>query len=432
MPSRRFHKKSRFGCKECKGRRIKCDESRPSCGNCVRSHAVCLYAAATRTKPAAAATPYHTPTESETQASVSPSPLALPPASLLPSPSSPPFELIDLVLMNHFTAVTSLHLFSGERQAQLWQQEVPRQAGSSPMLMHGLLAVAALHLAQGELEPSSHLRYQSRGFYHHALGLQLFNAEVARLPPQSLDILFTFAILLAVWVYASPVTELAVISLDDVLDKLEMVRGCKKLFEMHREAIIDKPIGRFAEHRLKVCNRRQLSPASEALSYLRSIAADAINLAAIDQLESALHNYACDETHTKTAAVLPAIVSDKFWARLRAHEPLAVLIFAHYAIMSHPHQGRWWWMAGWPERILQAAEVALTSAEKAPLGWENCVARIRSGVLDIPTGMDFTSSEAVTGLLTSTATARRVETELDGVQRRPCLEIRDSKPIRSE
>jgi hypothetical protein len=318
--------------------------------------------------------------------------------------------------MNHFTAVTSLELFSGERQAQLWQQEVPVQAGSSPMLMHGLLAVAALHLAQGESEPSSQLQYQSRGFYHHALGLQLFNAEVARLPPQSLDILFTFAILLAVWVYASPVAELGVISLDGVLDKLEMVRGCKKLFEMHKEAIIDKPIGRFAEHRLNMDNSRQPSPASEAFSYLRSMAADAIDLAAIDQLHCGLQNYARGEAHTKTAASWPAIVSDEFWARLRAHQPLAVLIFAHYAINSHPYQGRWWWMEGWPEIILQAADIALTGADKASLGWENCVARIRSRVVDIPTGMESTSSKAVTGLFTSPPTAGSVESELDGVQ----------------
>lgn len=33
---RRFHRRSRNGCQHCKERRVRCDESRPVCGNCVR------------------------------------------------------------------------------------------------------------------------------------------------------------------------------------------------------------------------------------------------------------------------------------------------------------------------------------------------------------------------------------------------------------
>lgn len=40
---RRFHKKSRKGCTTCKKRRVKCDESRPICGNCERMGIECVY-----------------------------------------------------------------------------------------------------------------------------------------------------------------------------------------------------------------------------------------------------------------------------------------------------------------------------------------------------------------------------------------------------
>ncbi|EGX51581.1 hypothetical protein AOL_s00054g280 [Orbilia oligospora ATCC 24927] len=41
--TRRFHNKSRAGCRGCKERRIKCDEGRPICSNCIRRSAACEY-----------------------------------------------------------------------------------------------------------------------------------------------------------------------------------------------------------------------------------------------------------------------------------------------------------------------------------------------------------------------------------------------------
>ncbi|KAL0939735.1 C6 finger domain protein [Colletotrichum truncatum] len=41
---RRSHRKSRLGCQQCKRRKIKCDEARPSCLNCVRRDEDCSFA----------------------------------------------------------------------------------------------------------------------------------------------------------------------------------------------------------------------------------------------------------------------------------------------------------------------------------------------------------------------------------------------------
>lgn len=40
---RKFHSKSRKGCSTCKRRRVKCDEQKPVCGNCVRMKLTCGY-----------------------------------------------------------------------------------------------------------------------------------------------------------------------------------------------------------------------------------------------------------------------------------------------------------------------------------------------------------------------------------------------------
>ncbi len=294
--------------------------------------------------------------------------------------------------MNHFTAVTALNLFSGDRQRELWQQEVPFQAGSNRMLMHGLLAVAALDLSTSETNSLTRSEYQVRAFHHHGLGLQLFNAELARLSPQNFDILFTFGVLLVVWVYASPTAELTVPDLDGLLDKLEMVRGCKKLFGMNKEAILQKPIGRFADYVWSLNEIDQSSSVSEALSCLRSITADPVDATAIDQLQRHLQRYAEGPVDTKTAAGWPALVSAEFWSRLRAHDTTPVLIFAHYAMLIRPCADRWWWMSDWSERILQAAGNALSDADKLTVGWDRLEEQIRSQALDMSTATDYTST----------------------------------------
>lgn len=46
-PSRRSHTKSRKGCKTCKRRHIRCDESYPQCRNCTKHHVRCDYLDAT-------------------------------------------------------------------------------------------------------------------------------------------------------------------------------------------------------------------------------------------------------------------------------------------------------------------------------------------------------------------------------------------------
>lgn len=40
---RKYHQKSRSGCSTCKKRRVKCDEQKPLCGNCVKLKLECGY-----------------------------------------------------------------------------------------------------------------------------------------------------------------------------------------------------------------------------------------------------------------------------------------------------------------------------------------------------------------------------------------------------
>ncbi|KXJ86057.1 hypothetical protein Micbo1qcDRAFT_168867, partial [Microdochium bolleyi] len=82
----RGHTKSRFGCRECKQRHVKCDESRPSCVNCTTVKRHCSFLTTGTATPLPRLPPVLTPENSSSPASADPgqsqvAPSAAPPWS---------------------------------------------------------------------------------------------------------------------------------------------------------------------------------------------------------------------------------------------------------------------------------------------------------------------------------------------------------------
>ncbi|KAK3213989.1 hypothetical protein GRF29_28g1690642 [Pseudopithomyces chartarum] len=73
----------------------------------------------------------------------------------------------DLFLMSHFTSATSYTLSHREADQHMWRVVVPELATSHPFLMHGLLAVSAMHLSH--LRPHDRTKHEMQSSYHQAL-----------------------------------------------------------------------------------------------------------------------------------------------------------------------------------------------------------------------------------------------------------------------
>ena len=165
---RRSHRKSRHGCKECKQRHAKCDESRPVCGSCASAKRHCSYLNAGPMLPPLPL-PSPSPTLSPQQSlSVGPSPAS----QLSPSAHSTPLDSVTSqsptgpdVELQHCSRDASEHSYSllhlellhhlehDFRQAMgLDQPDLSRtlemalqEAFTTPFLMDELLAVSAAH-----------------------------------------------------------------------------------------------------------------------------------------------------------------------------------------------------------------------------------------------------------------------------------------------
>ncbi|KAL4905481.1 hypothetical protein BDW74DRAFT_177849 [Aspergillus multicolor] len=375
-PTRRYHRKSRTGCSECRARRIKCDETHPICRNCQRASLDCHYAA--QCSPSIPSTPSTQPSPSTNIAPL------LPPAA---TESSASFDMLDLSLMHHYATVTSVSLF-GEEQKELWQIEIPIMARSNPLLMHGLLATAALHLAF--LHKDSPAAYTNRALHHHSLGLELFNAEITTLSAENSKspILFTFGLFLVLWAYASPTvpsvrnTTTDELELDTLLSSLDLVRGNKVIFELSSETILSQPIGRFTRPSADSLSRPRLNsqtlpkPIEDTLDDLRKHVTDFIESMAIDQLEQYLLDTVSDAADDMRRPLgWPALAESPFWERVRKHKLTALLIFLHYAIILAYYELRAWWMEGWSDRLVDAVNQVLATQDKNRTDWGVCVER---------------------------------------------------------
>ncbi|KAL4990777.1 hypothetical protein BDW68DRAFT_27254 [Aspergillus falconensis] len=371
-PTRRYHKKSRTGCMQCRSRRIKCDETHPSCRNCQRAGMVCHYTAQSSPDTGAAQSF---------------------PQLLSPAEPRTSFDMLDLTLMHHYTTVTSVSLF-GEEQKELWQTEVPIMARSSPLLMHGLLATAALHMAF--LYKSSPSTFIDRALHHHSIGLELFNAEISTLSAENSKspALFTFGLILVIWSYASSTIPSAITTtadesdLDSILSSLNFVRGNKVIFEISGEIILSQPIGRFLKPFEESARPRALpEPMQAALIDLRKHVNDFVESMAIDQLERYLLDTVSTSAHDMRQPLgWPALAEASFWERVRKHKPTALLILMHYAIILAYYELRAWWMQGWSERLVGAVNQVLIKQDKNRSDWGFYAGRVMGLVMKVKDG----------------------------------------------
>lgn len=172
MPSRRSHTKSRLGCKQCKTRKVKCDELRPVCGNCSSHNVSCDFAlpnisVPTQTSARLAILPFQRASnlghhwQGASSAALTHRPKGFRPGTQSPSLSStiptqigtPPERFLDLRLLHHYISMSSENNLSASgdypgrtHPPNVWSVWVQGLAIKSPSLMDALLGFSAFHL----------------------------------------------------------------------------------------------------------------------------------------------------------------------------------------------------------------------------------------------------------------------------------------------
>lgn len=225
---RRTHRKSRMGCGMCKTRKVKCDEGKPRCGNCMDRNEKCVYIAPTHSRPRRPVT-FQTSSRSSDSGGSHP---ATPPEvyddgefdEIIPRSGpeyttnrvikvdlSPHFALIpgrpgrptnEAKLLHHWVTVTCSGVRFPNRSstAELMREAIPQLAASYPFLQDALLACAAVHLIdRTAVEPQSLIGSASSKYFTKALlSFQQILAEPEKVA-ESAEAVFATSMLIALW-----------------------------------------------------------------------------------------------------------------------------------------------------------------------------------------------------------------------------------------
>ncbi|KAL4781742.1 hypothetical protein BJX76DRAFT_349916 [Aspergillus varians] len=141
---KRPHTKSRQGCYNCKSRRVKCQETKPACANCIHRDIDCLYPTEDRERVLVVANQTYARIQKQST-SASPSDGHYSSSTLSASPriSTSPFTGDDLRFWHHFLMDARPHLPFGDEAT--WLSTIPAFAHDCPHLLHAMLSLGASH-----------------------------------------------------------------------------------------------------------------------------------------------------------------------------------------------------------------------------------------------------------------------------------------------
>ncbi|KAE8385451.1 hypothetical protein BDV23DRAFT_164916 [Aspergillus alliaceus] len=210
--SRKSHQKSRLGCGNCKRRRIKCDEVKPSCGPCMRHSTDCDFEVGdSADRNSSSLTPskeddqrltpgggytyissfqtgFKPPKRKHTRRCESSKPnipsqaaqnLEQVPLSAL---ANRPFEFsaLDMELFHTYMSSTSLTLAENEAGRQLLQTQLPRLGFSFNYVLRLLLAFSGFHLARTQ-KTTNTATYSERAQWHYTVAIGQLISSVTSL-----------------------------------------------------------------------------------------------------------------------------------------------------------------------------------------------------------------------------------------------------------
>ncbi|KAI9155321.1 spastin [Paramyrothecium foliicola] len=395
--SKRPHKKSRTGCKNCKARKVKCDEARPTCRSCRLRKAECVYPHAV---PAAVtgnglATPpttddslpisftASTPAPWETALSPwPPSPFELPSSStslafqdqdeiyedgtndslVIAEPMFRPsgIDATDMKLLWFYTSTTAAS-FSvvedapGRSTEEIMKNTLVQMGFENPFLMDSLFALASLHMRSTKQNLDV-----SRTAYYRARAIQGYRRAVEEAKPETFPALLANSLILTALsseTFREPDTkDLFILDWITIWRGIGLMIGLNTVRGMYKSGL--QPL--FNRPALDLEAGAAAIP-NKLLLMISSIPIDDPDYLNIDTyyrtlryLGTLYQNLRLDIGYLMHLRVITwfTFVPADFVELTRVKQPRALVIIAHYACFLKM-MFRVWWMVGIGQRTLQ-------------------------------------------------------------------------------
>ncbi|KAL6715355.1 hypothetical protein ACLMJK_007621 [Lecanora helva] len=299
----------------------------------------------------------------------------------------------ELELLHHYTTATSVSLADGHRNIGAYRVIMPQLGLEHTFLMHGILALAALHMAH--LLPNRQAELVAKAAMHEGHALPAYRNAISSLTKENAHAMFAFSGLVVPYAQATATVSVSsnssAPSTEDIFPAwFQLLRGASSLIFRTRPWLVEGPFSHLIRSQSPVdCT---LNPCDERITTLFSLLSPSGGMTADKEAELLVSRTALEQLrqcsalpfspyHTigsKAAATIwLMIVSEEYVQLIRASNPEALIVLAHYCVLLRQTESSWH-MQHQAEGLLEAIFQHIDSARSTWLEWpkEHVIARV--------------------------------------------------------
>lgn len=362
---------------------FQCDESKPSCCHCTRYSLECLFPRTPSPHPGSELP--HPRNDSAEATARSPSGTG----SLIAAAPIDSFGLgagiRNLELLHFYTATTSLTLCNMPERQRVWQNTIPQIAFSNHFLLHGLLAISALHLAY--LQPSRKASLYAEASLHQNEALTLYQSVTANITSENCNACYAFSTIVIIYAWASS-DETGYLCFGNMkssgtVEWIKLLRCSYNLILPYFGSMQNGPLmpllslyqpGHSPAREISVGDSKKLKSLSRLWaahnSSLSRVEIDALNealslLHEVYELIPSYNTQTCPIAATFSWAVR---ISDAYITMVIKEQPEALVLLAHYCIVLQ-QVDKFWWICGMSRHLLDYIRITLDPQWERWIEW---------------------------------------------------------------
>ncbi|MCJ1404917.1 hypothetical protein MMC11_008143 [Xylographa trunciseda] len=284
-------------------------------------------------------------------------------------------ERDNLRLMHHFAVSAHRSIAPSPGAVAVWRDLIPQLAFEYDFLLHGVLAVSALHLSL--TSQVDKLANSALALRHYTAALALFRPHLSSITSSNIFPLFAFSCIVPVYVFGYPhVSSFPSNPLPAMLEMISVMRGCADIVRSGSEWLASSPF----QHLLlpQPTDPAQVLPTEieAALTGLsernnqtttRPALHDAYETA-IEVLRECFKLAGNMPGQQVTGLPFPIRIPTEVLVMMREGDPMALIILAHYGIILH------WldtvpWMTGWGSQTVSAVNETVGEEWRDYIAW---------------------------------------------------------------
>ena len=303
-------------------------------------------------------------------------------------PSPLALNMAHLELLHHFIAVTSEALGAETISCQVWKYEIPQIALAHDFLMHGILAVAALHIAH--LRPEQRRSYCERAAMHQDRALELQQEAMANASRDNANALFSFSLLVIFFAFASPKASGSQESEEPLAGAIQctmIIRGIRYVVPPIRQWVEEGPLAQLLSfHPDNMKSNHSFSDPKDDQYFQRflvlcSTSSDMNKTHVFEDIEQ----YAAAASTLRASFLKAESIADdtietppiwhwacrlgpEFLERLGTLHPIPLVLVAHWCVILAQIR-QYWWIQGWVDHTMGQIEKCLSREYHEWLEW---------------------------------------------------------------